>query len=145
MKKRIGFIYLKRACTSIAKRIDFDFERIVAISRGGLLPAILINNVIEKKRKLKPMLVIGIRSYKDDFKRMEKCIIYQVPNVKNEKILIVDDIADTGNTLLIAKDMLKEMGNEVFIATIFYKKNSKIKPNVYYEKTDKWIVFPWEL
>jgi len=51
--------------------------------------------------------------------------------------LVVDDIADTGRTLLPFKDHIT--------ATIYYHLRSKIEPTVWlYEKHDKWIVFPWE-
>jgi len=51
--------------------------------------------------------------------------------------LIVDDIADTGHTL--------EEYNNYFIATIYYHKQSIVKPDIWvYEKKKQWIVFPWE-
>lgn len=54
-------------------------------------------------------------------------------------VLIVDDIADTGKTLSMFR---QGQGN---IATICYHKQSIVKPDRYiYEKTDEWVVFPWE-
>jgi hypoxanthine phosphoribosyltransferase len=51
--------------------------------------------------------------------------------------LVVDDIADTGHTL--------EELDQFFIATIYYHKQSIVKPDIWvYEKKKKWIVFPWE-
>lgn len=53
--------------------------------------------------------------------------------------IIVDDISDTGKTLLNYKY------HPVPIATLYYHKDSKVIPNLWvYEKKDKWIVFPWE-
>ena len=52
--------------------------------------------------------------------------------------LLVDDIADTGATLSRYKDTN-------FIATMFYHRQSLVKPDLWvYEKTNEWIVFPWE-
>lgn len=57
----------------------------------------------------------------------------------NKRILIVDDVADTGRTLQ------KFSEKNYFIATIFYHRQSKFVPNVWLrEKKDKYIVFPWE-
>lgn len=57
-----------------------------------------------------------------------------------EGCVIVDDIADTGKTL----QHYDEEGYT--IVTMFYHQQSLVKPNFYmYEKTDKWIVYPWEV
>ena len=59
--------------------------------------------------------------------------------VTDKKILVVDDIADTGNTL-------KDFGNKHnIICTLLYHQQSIVKPDYYVEeKGDKWIVYPWE-
>lgn len=59
--------------------------------------------------------------------------------------LIVDDIADSGRTLLHYTENDTQF-NKYFIATMFYHKRSIVTPNYYkFEKTDKWIIFPWEV
>ena len=58
--------------------------------------------------------------------------------------LIVDDIADSGRTLLHFTENDTQF-NKYFIATMYYHQRSVVKPNYYkFEKKDKWIVFPWE-
>lgn len=52
--------------------------------------------------------------------------------------LLVDDIADTGGTL-------KRYAGKYFIATMFYHRQSVVVPDLWlFEKTNEWIVFPWE-
>ena len=59
--------------------------------------------------------------------------------VTNKQILVVDDIADTGNTL---KDFQNQHN---VICTFHYHQQSIVKPDFYCEeKGDKWIVYPWE-
>tara|TARA_R110000824_G_scaffold266063_3_gene455043 strand:+ start:5378 stop:5782 length:405 start_codon:yes stop_codon:yes gene_type:complete len=54
-------------------------------------------------------------------------------------VLVVDDIADTGKTLKIFTN------KQTIIYTLYYHKNSIVVPDCWaYEKTDKWIVYPWE-
>ena len=54
--------------------------------------------------------------------------------------VVIDDIADTGETLY----HYKKKG--YYIATMYYHKQSKIVPDFWFkEKTNKWIVFPWEV
>lgn len=59
-------------------------------------------------------------------------------SVASANTLVVDDIADTGVTL-------KPCYGNNFIATIYYRRQSIVIPDIWlHEKTDKWIVFPWE-
>jgi len=56
--------------------------------------------------------------------------------IPNRKILVVDDIADSGKTL--------EGYDSFDTATLFYKATSSKKPTYFVDETDKWVVFPWE-
>ena len=81
------------------------------------------------------------------YKRQSKPILTQpitIP-VEGKRILILDDVADTGKTLKLVRDHLLDKGaGEVKIATIYYKPWSIVRPDYYEKKTRKWIVFPWE-
>jgi len=98
-----------------------------------------------KKKKFKPTGVYGVPrgglilatliSYKLD-----------IPLLLNASkgCLIVDDIADSGRTLQHFTENDTQF-NKYFIATMYYHKRSVVKPDYYkFDKTDKWIVFPWE-
>jgi len=66
-------------------------------------------------------------------------------SVKGKKVLVVDDVADTGESLRLVRAHLGEQGaTEVKIATIYYKPWSVIIPDYYEKETSTWIVFPWE-
>lgn len=99
------------------KTRNFQPTGIYGVPRGGLILATLI-------------------SYKLD-----------IPLLLNASkgCLIVDDIADSGRTLLHYTENDTQF-NKYFIATMFYHKRSIVTPNYYkFEKTDKWIIFPWEI
>jgi hypoxanthine phosphoribosyltransferase len=65
--------------------------------------------------------------------------------VKNKKVLIVDDVADTGKSLALVNAHLKKKGaSDVKIATIYYKPWSIVIPDYFGRKTSHWIIFPWE-
>lgn len=98
-----------------------------------------------KKQKIKPTGVYGIPrggliiatllSYK-----------MNIPLLLNaaEGCIIVDDIADSGRTLLHYTKNDTQF-NKYYISTMFYHERSLVKPNFYkFKKDDKWIVFPWE-
>lgn len=68
-------------------------------------------------------------------------------NFKDRKsfILIVDDISDTGKTLKEKKEMFELAGFVTPITvSLFYKQNTCLIPDYFFEETAKWVVFPWE-
>jgi len=62
-------------------------------------------------------------------------------NDELKKVLIVDDVTDTGKTLLDLEDFY---GVNFITATLHYKPRSMVKPTFFVEETNKWICYPWE-
>jgi hypoxanthine phosphoribosyltransferase len=61
------------------------------------------------------------------------------------KVLVVDDVSDSGNSLIEVKKYVLEKGvSAVKIATLHHKPWSLFKPDYYAEEVDKWIIYPWE-
>jgi len=57
----------------------------------------------------------------------------------------VDDLSDKGNTLIMVKVDLEELNNQVVIATLHYKPETKLIPDYFASVENKWIVYPWEI
>ncbi|MFF7143762.1 phosphoribosyltransferase [Streptomyces nodosus] len=71
-----------------------------------------------------------------------------VPNVidfTDKKVLIADDVADTGRTLKLVHDFCLEAVAEVRSAVIYEKPHSLVKCEYVWKRTDKWINFPWSV
>jgi hypoxanthine phosphoribosyltransferase len=67
-------------------------------------------------------------------------------SVEGKRVLVVDEVADTGRSLELVREHILENGAvEVKIATVYYKPWSIIKPDYYEKETSSWIVFPWEI
>ena len=118
------------------------FDAIVGISTGGLAPTAVIANKLD----MKPY-IMGIKYYKDIELRMEKPEIFEniSSDLHGKHVLLVDDIADTGKTIEIAKDYLYAKGAlSVVVVTLHYKPHCAITPDAYVQVTDRWIVYPWE-
>lgn len=135
---------IEKMCKLLAKKISsFRPDWIIGISRGGLIPARLLSDHLN----IHNISVIRIEFYKSikqtkDFPTISQPL--QV-NVKGKKVLIVDDIADTGRSLAVAKDHVKRAGAyEVKIAVLHSKPKSMIKPDFYIENANAWIIYPWE-
>jgi len=149
-KTHVGLEHIKSMCVAIHRQTqqdNFNPELLVGLSRGGLIPlALLAGEGMFNNRNVK---TIPIASYDDVNNQKELKLLASVDTEDYKSfasILIVDDIADTGETLLYILELLKRDISPITIkvATLFYKKKSKLIPDYYVEETSDWIVFPWE-
>ncbi|MSU74006.1 phosphoribosyltransferase, partial [Candidatus Kaiserbacteria bacterium] len=88
-------------------------------------------------------------SYDEKTKRRGKLVISQVPRIKaqGKKILLIDEIADTGETFKAVSKVLKEECGAKHIKTAAIVVNTtrcKTLPDFAVMKVDKWVVFPWD-
>ena len=137
---------LHRAVASIACRIlreKEEFDTIIAIVKGGLIPARLLSDVLG----IDEIGFIGVKLYKGvgEKEKTPKLTIPPTPPPTNKRILVVDDIVDTGTTLqLVIDELNRYTPAKIRSAAIYVKPWAIIRPDYYYETTSKWIVFPWE-
>ena len=64
-------------------------------------------------------------------------------DLAEEKLLIVDDVADTGRTLALVKDFVAGTVADVRCAVLYEKSTSIVRCEYVWRRTDRWIVFPW--
>ena len=131
----------------LAKTIQnngFRADIIVGVSRGGWIPARIMSDLLETPKLANITTEFYIGTSKT---RCKPTITQPVSvSVKDKKILLVDDVADTGESLKLVNSHLKEDGaSEIKIATIYRKPWSAIVPDYYVKETCLWIVFPWEI
>jgi hypoxanthine phosphoribosyltransferase len=129
----------------LKKQIEVAPNIIVSIGKGGSIPGVILAEMFECNN-----LNLGLRSYNGQ----QRDIIHEYQEISNFEglrdlnILIVDDIADSGETLKYAVTKFTGNGCEnLKTASVFYKTCSKFKPNYYAEDVEEniWIVQPWEL
>jgi len=118
-------------------------DLMIAISRGGFDPARIISDQlnIRKLASLQIIYYTGLNSRKE-----EPEVLFPLnAQVEGLKVLVVDDVSDSGNSLIVVKKYVEEKGaSEVKLATLHHKPWSKLIPDFYAEKVDKWIIYPWE-
>lgn len=132
---------LKMAATMLGHE-KHNFDEIVAIARGGLTLGHLFSDYLRI-----PISSITVQSYTDIKKQgLVKITAGLSKIIKDKKILLVDDIADTGKTLIRATSYLKEFDpSSITTATMFYKPHCSILPDYFAQITDKWILLPFEV
>lgn len=115
------------------------FKGIVAITRGGLVPA----GIIARELNIRLIETVSIASYEDKTRSGEMNILKSfTPKDKGEGWLVIDDLVDTGETARLVRRMLPE----AHFATIYAKPQGKPLVDTYITEVsqDTWIYFPWE-
>lgn len=138
----ISWEQLHRDSKALAWRLldKGPFRGIVAVARGGLIPAAVIARELEVRR----IETVCVMSYDWQAQRESsvlKTLGADVPT-DGEGWLIVDDLTDTGGTARIVREMLPK----ALFATVYAKPEGKPLADVYVTEVsqDTWILFPWD-
>lgn len=125
---------------------------VLVLWRGGTPVGIVVHEFLLYKGIKTYHTAVKAESYTGIEKRIEPKVEHLDPvlgDIKPEsKVLVVDDIFDTGSTLKRVMELLAPRVREVRSATLYYKtgKNlTDIEPDYFLRKTENWIVFPHEL
>ena len=122
----------------------FAPDVIIGVARGGWIPARVLCDLLSV-----PVLAsVGIEFYTDLGQTGRRPRLTQPLTVVvlDKKVLLVDEVADTGESLKLAKKQVaKEGAKEVRTVTMYTKPWSIIEPDYHEKKTSSWIVFPWEI
>ena len=146
MTKKLWYDWreMRRDVNSLCREIlldKFDPNVIVGLSRGGLTPGVMMSHWM--KKPFKP-----IKTSLRDFPEWEDYL----PRKTDERVLIVDDICDSGETFHKIREYInerKENGVDVRFAPLWWNCECNFEPHYYVneiakDSTKTWIMFPWE-
>lgn len=130
---------------------DFRFDLLVTINRGGLIPAVVLSH----KLSVREIIIFRASRTVDDRINAVKhppTITYSVKElvkIKNKKILLIDDIVGSGETLKKVKKTIQNFNPKSLIcATLLINLDNLIdlslKPDFYAREVRGWVIFPWE-
>jgi len=142
-----GWGDLEKSCIDVAKQVKesgVSFDVIVTLAKGGWP----MTRSLSDMTGIEEIASIGVKFYVGVNQRADKPIIYQdLPiDVKGRRVLLFDDIADTGGSLKFVGRLLKDRGAKlVKTATLYYKPHSVIKPDYYGQTTTAWLLHPQRL
>ena len=118
-------------------------EIILAIARGGLFTAASLGYALGVKN----IYVMNVEYYTGVDERMDVPMMLppyvDFVDLADSKVLIADDVADTGHTLKLVRDHCLDNTGEVRSAVLYEKSHSLVKCEYVGKRTDKWINFPW--
>ena len=134
------------ACRELATAVvgsGFEPEILIAVARGGLLPGGALSYALG----VKLTDAINVEFYTDVHETLPDPVLLapllDTESIKGHRLLVVDDVADSGRTLALVLDLLREHGAECRSAVLYCKSASEVAPDFVWRETDQWIVFPW--
>ena len=139
-----SFDEMDRDARVIAKQVRDEFmpDAIVAIARGGLTFGHALANALDMRT------IFSINSiHYADTKKLDTIDVFNVPDLElYKRVLLVDDIIDSGDSMVEIKRVLLEKFPQIELTTavLFYKPKALIQPDFKISKTDEWINFFWE-
>lgn len=121
----------------------YEPDIILAIARGGLLAAGALGYALSVKNTY----TMNVEFYTGVNERLAvPMILPPVPSLvdlKDSKVLIVDDVADTGHTLKHVLEFCTGQLADTRLAVLYEKSQSIVKCDYVWKYTDEWINFPW--
>jgi hypoxanthine phosphoribosyltransferase len=124
----------------------YKLDIAVAIARGGLVPARILSDYLS----IRDLTTIKVEHWGITATPSEKAVI-KFPlcvDIKDKNVLLIDDTTDTGDTLKVSIEYLKNFTpGEIRTATLIHKTCSKVTPDYFVRKVMKWkwIIFPWHI
>src|SRR5436853_2352787 len=118
---------------------------ILGIARGGLLVAGALGYALGVKNTF----TMNVEFYTGVDERLElPMLLPPVPDLVDfaeQRVLIADDVADTGATLALVEDFCQGKVAEVRCAVLYEKPRSQVSCEYVWRRTDQWIEFPWSI
>lgn len=137
------FDRLVRGVAVAIRASGFQPDAVIAIARGGFVPARILCDYLE----VMELVSFRVEHYRGQQVEPQARVRHPLNiDVKGKRVLVVDDLSDTGETFAVATDYLKQLGAaEVRTAALHHKQQSKFEPDYYAKRLRKWrwISYPW--
>jgi len=133
-------------CVEGADKIDqlkINFDIIIALSRGGLVPGRLLSDLLE----IRDVIVLDVKYYIGIGLKINKPKITEMvrTTITSKNVLLIDDVVDSGESIKAAAEYLSTFKPEIMkIFTLHVKPKRIINPDIFIKETSAWIIYPWE-
>jgi len=121
----------------------FEPDVVVAIARGGLT----VGGALAYALDVKNCGAMNVEFYTGIDERLDVPVVIppalDLVDVAGLRVLVADDVADTGHTLKLVREVLAQHVAEARTAVLYSKPHSVVAPTYVWRQTDRWIDFPW--
>jgi hypoxanthine phosphoribosyltransferase len=137
---------LGRGARELAGMVVADGYRpdmLLSIARGGLV----VGGTLAYALDVKNTFTMNVEFYVGVDERLPMPMILppipELVDLDEARVLIVDDVADTGRTLALVQDFCAGSVGEARVAVLYEKPGSIVRCEYVWRRTDRWIDFPW--
>jgi hypothetical protein len=145
-RERLSWAGFGDAARALARQIaedGYEPDLILSVARGGLLVGASLGYALDVKNAW----TMNVEFYTGVDERLEvPMILPPVPelvDLEAARVLVADDVADTGETLRLVKDFCVGKVGETRCAVLYEKPHSTVSCEYVWRRTDLWIDFPW--
>ncbi|MEN1976693.1 phosphoribosyltransferase [Cellulomonas sp. P4] len=142
----LGWDQFGEAARDLARDVvasGFEPDVVVAVARGGLLPA----GALAYALGLKACGTLNVEFYTGIDTRLPDPVVLppllDTEALAGRRALVVDDVADTGETLALVQRLVSQHCAEARTAVLYAKPHSIVDPDFVWRRTAQWITFPW--
>lgn len=146
-KDVVSWSDLDRLVGALAAKVRPDaYDVMLAITRGGLVPA----GMLAYRLGIRNILIAAVAFYDDEGQAGEHPTFLQFPPdplLHGQRVLIVDEVWDTGTTIQAVIERVRQGGGVPTTAVLHYKPSrSKVPsvPDLHVVETDRWVVYPFK-
>ena len=130
----------------LATKVRADYDVMLAITRGGLVPA----GMLAYRLGIRNILVAAVEYYDDTGQPGPRPTFLQFPAdplLRGQRVLIVDEVWDSGTTIHAVRERVRQAGGIATTAVLHYKpERSQVPgaPDHHVVTTDRWVVYPFK-
>ena len=137
---------IEELVATLVAALPRDYDLLLVITRGGMVPACLIS----EQTNIRNIVAAAVMFYTDVDETLPDPVFLQFPGdalLAGKRVLVVDDVWDTGRTIVAVKERIAAAGGRADLAVLHYKPARSLfdqRPDYFAETTDAWIVYPWD-
>jgi hypothetical protein len=142
----LGWLEFGDAARQLAQDVvdrGFAPDVVVSVARGGLV----VGGAVAYALGTKMCGSINVEFYTGVDERLDAPVVLppalDAPSLDGKRVLVVDDVSDSGRTLALVVDLVRDAGADVRSACLYSKPGTVLEPDHVWRRVDGWITFPW--
>jgi hypoxanthine phosphoribosyltransferase len=145
-KDVVSWDALEELVHDVAARVGTDYDVMLAITRGGLVPA----GMLAYRLGIRNILVAAVEYYDSEGHPGPKPTFLQFPadpQLRRQRVLIVDEVWDSGTTIHAVTERVRQAGGHPTTVVLHYKPTHSVvpgEPDFHAVTTDRWVVYPFK-
>ena len=134
----------------LVARLPGNYDLILVVTRGGMVPACLISERLDLRNIVAAAVMFYTEGTADPSETLEEPVFLEFPAdplLLGKRVLIVDDVWESGKTAVAVRRRVREAGGRADLAVLHYKPGRSMfaeRPDYYADTTDDWVVYPWD-